>query len=586
MMNNPVFINQNKEEFKYERLNIYCAGSSQSKENKCLLSIRRLIEALSALDEPGFLGWQFSINDEGIESYAFSGKGNDVSPEDFNWIFKDCASVVSDEEPDDNSNTEDIKNAYAIIEKQTADQHSEKPCYSESFSDITQIIKDSRAAFRLIAFKESESSDVKTAVIIFMSGSISLRMKAVLSIVFPNTGIKAIDNSIDFSEAYSVDNSKVINGCAHILKELTNLSEGALLNNSLNSIFFPDNELCSASIEELGLSLRSLNCLLRAGVNSIASLQQISDEELHSIRNLGQKNISEIKEKLEKYLAQKEEDNKNAESTDYMAQLSELIGLQNVKEQVEKIRALARMKKEMNSANPDALPIVLNMEFIGNPGTAKTSVARILSGIFHEEGLIKESGIIEVGRADLVGEYLGQTASKVKAVFQKAKGRLLFIDEAYSLLEGYNGYGDEAINTIVQELDNNCRDTIVIFAGYPKETEQMFSRNPGLKSRVPFKLEFSDYSESELLEISKLIAEKMGFEIKKNAYEKIALICSEAKQSSDFGNGRFCRNLVDSAVLSFAYRNFKEDGNKSEFILEECDFEYNIKNAEERKIGF
>ena len=158
--------------------------------------------------------------------------------------------------------------------------------------------------------------------------------------------------------------------------------------------------------------------------------------------------------------------------------------------------------------------MVLNMEFIGNPGTAKTTVARITAGILHEIGLLPTSELVEVGRADLVAKYTGQTADKVKEVFQKAKGKLLFIDEAYALTDCWeNSYGDEAISTIVQEMENNREDTVVIFAGYPDKMNEFFSRNPGLRSRVPFTIRFSDYSAEEMAQIVEAEAKKRGFSL-------------------------------------------------------------------------
>lgn len=151
--------------------------------------------------------------------------------------------------------------------------------------------------------------------------------------------------------------------------------------------------------------------------------------------------------------------------------------------------------------------------------------------------MTKNPEVVEVGRADIVARYQGQTAAKVKSVFEKAKGKVLFIDEAYSLVEGYEGaYGDEAINTIVSEMENNRDNTFVIFAGYPKEMENFFGKNPGLKSRVQFSLDFKDYSAVEMEKIVSLEASKRGFTVDKEARGEILSICGEAEKSSE--NGR------------------------------------------------
>ena len=191
--------------------------------------------------------------------------------------------------------------------------------------------------------------------------------------------------------------------------------------------------------------------------------------------------------------------------------------------------------------------ISLNMEFSGNSGTAKTTVARILAGILYETGLISDRELVEVGRADLVARYEGQTAEKVRDVFRRAKGKLLFIDEAYSLLEEREGaFGDEAISTIVQEMENRREDTIVVFAGYPDKMDEFFSRNPGMRSRVPFRIDFPDYSTEEMAEIVELEARKRGFSIEAGSREKIMEICTLAAGRPDAGNGR--NNLRDHGL--------------------------------------
>ena len=197
----------------------------------------------------------------------------------------------------------------------------------------------------------------------------------------------------------------------------------------------------------------------------------------------------------------------------------------------------------------------MNMLFAGNPGTAKTIAARITAGILHEIGLLPCAEMIEAGRADLVARYEGQTADKVREIFARARGKVLFIDEAYALVENVRGeYGDEAINTIVQEMENHREDTVVIFAGYPDEMEKFFLRNPGLRSRVPFTVHFSDYSAEELLQITELETKKRGFALNPDARDKVMQLCRAAAADPDAGNGRFSRNLAENAVMNYALR--------------------------------
>ncbi len=264
------------------------------------------------------------------------------------------------------------------------------------------------------------------------------------------------------------------------------------------------------------------------------------------------------------------QDNKKS----YSDRLNELIGLPEVKKHVKDIVAFAKMKNQMRIMKKKSeIPLALNMGFVGNPGTAKTTVARILAGLLYEVGLLESKEILEVGRADLVAIYEGQTADNVKNVFRKARGRLLFIDEAYSLLEYWEGaYGDEAINTIVQEMENHRDRTVVVFAGYPNEMEKFFDRNPGLRSRVPFIINFDDYSPDELIGITELEAAKRGFSINKKAKEKLKSLYSLDNEKIS-GNGRYCRNVVEQAILSYASRIFDSEGEGKvhNFILTDKD---------------
>ena len=200
------------------------------------------------------------------------------------------------------------------------------------------------------------------------------------------------------------------------------------------------------------------------------------------------------------------------------------------------------------------------MIFTGNPGTAKTTVARLFAKIMKENGLLSRGQLIEVGRGDLVGKYVGWTAQIVKSKFADASGGVLFIDEAYSLVDEHSGsYGDEAINTIVQEMENHRADVVVIFAGYPDKMERFINKNPGLRSRVAFHVPFADYTSEELCLIAQLMGKKNGMKIETSALTKLERAFAIARESSDFGNGRYVRNLFEQAKMSQAERLLEKD---------------------------
>ena len=331
-------------------------------------------------------------------------------------------------------------------------------------------------------------------------------------------------------------------------------------------------------LDELELSVRSYNSLKRAGINYVEELQEMSTEELMHVRNLGKKGVLEICRKLgvDVELEVERSGDGQARRKSAMERLDELIGLEEVKEQVRKIAAFARLKRDVRAMGRE-LSMALGMEFVGNPGTAKTTVARIIAEIFGEIGLLPGKEVLEVGRSDLVAKYVGQTAIKVKDVFERAEGKVLFIDEAYSLVESTEGeFGDEAINTLVQEMENHREDTIVILAGYPDKMEGLFKRNPGLRSRVPFQLHFRDYAAEEMLQIAEMEAKKRGFVIGEAARKQVLAVCEGAAGVSECGNGRFCRNLVESAILNYADRIYGEGlkvmEKPGDFVLTEADF--------------
>jgi AAA+ superfamily predicted ATPase len=165
-----------------------------------------------------------------------------------------------------------------------------------------------------------------------------------------------------------------------------------------------------------------------------------------------------------------------------------------------------------------------------------------------------------VGRGDLVGKYVGWTAQTVQSKFKAAIGGVLFIDEAYSLVDDRSGsFGDEAINTIVQEMENHREDVVVIFAGYPNEMEKFLQKNPGLRSRIAFHVPFADYNANELCEIAALMGKQKGITFDTEATEKLESVFEDARKQSDFGNGRYVRNILEQAKMNQASRLLEYD---------------------------
>ena len=241
-------------------------------------------------------------------------------------------------------------------------------------------------------------------------------------------------------------------------------------------------------------------------------------------------------------------------------ELSEMIGLDEAKNVIKKALNYYKMQKLYEEKGVKRNNPAMHMIFTGNPGTAKTTVARLFARIMRENGLLSRGQLVEVGRGDLVGKFVGWTAQTVQNKFAEASGGVLFIDEAYSLVEDRNGsYGDEAINTIVQEMENHRADVVVIFAGYPGKMTGFLDKNPGLRSRIAFHVPFADYTSTELCRIAELISKKNGMRFESEALTKLKKAFDVAKTDTDFGNGRYVRNVFEQAKMNQASRLLERD---------------------------
>lgn len=279
-------------------------------------------------------------------------------------------------------------------------------------------------------------------------------------------------------------------------------------------------------------------------------------------------NYSEYINDLYKYISFNKELPKIDETKsidEVFASLNELVGLKKVKETLNDLVNLITLKNKtkddlkINNVN-------LHMVFLGNPGTGKTTVARLIANILYELKYLKQNKLIEVSSKDLVAEYVGQTAVKTMNVIDKAKGGLLFIDEAYSLASknNENSYNAECIATLIKAMEDYRDDLVVIFAGYTKEMQDFLDSNSGIVSRIGYTLEFEDYTNQELIEIFKNFVNKAGFILEDDAIIEVEKLINENRNTKNFGNARFIRNLYEKTVINHA-SNTKN--NKSKKIL-------------------
>ena len=548
-----------------------------------------------SLKKEDSLGLQFVPGEEGINLFVVTDNKTSLNHEDLGWVFNGYATVRKGA-PVRANFTNSKREIFVLAKGKYFGKDSYDYFDSDNVKDLFAEMKKTGTRMQILT---GIDEDYNGCIFLSVPGKMSTKLKAIIKVTFKV--LEAVPFSDKCKADYALPCYYIDSYVSGLLREANDAEKAEPgpekkaddesdddeddflpfdIDDSPDSIFdgipeeivdddgedeFSNRDAKkdtpaqkNLKLEELGFTVRTYNSLKRAGINDLKTLQSKGIAYLSKLRNLGPKGVAEIKETIAKYQTVAEDASEESTAkVSHMEELDSLIGLENVKEQVRKIAAYARMKKAMGAQGNGKLSMALNTEFSGNPGTAKTTVARILAGIFHEIGLLESDDIVEVGRSDLIAGYVGQTAPKVRDIFKKADGKLLFIDEAYSLVDfSKNDFGDEAIDTIVQEMENRRDRTIVIFAGYPDRMAEFFERNPGLRSRVPFSVKFSDYPVETLVKIAESEASKRGFAITADAVSKVNSICAEATSQPQFGNGRFCRNLVENAILNFASRNF------------------------------
>lgn len=240
----------------------------------------------------------------------------------------------------------------------------------------------------------------------------------------------------------------------------------------------------------------------------------------------------------------------------------ELVGLAPVKQRIREIAALLLVERVRRRLNLTAEAPTLHMSFTGNPGTGKTTVALRMAEILHRLGFVRRGHLVSVTRDDLVGQYIGHTAPKTKEVLKKAMGGVLFIDEAYYLYrpENERDYGQEAIEILLQVMENQREDLVVILAGYSERMDRFFASNPGFRSRIAHHIDFPDYEEDELLKIGEMMLARLNYRFSEAARETFARYIAARKAQPHFANGRSIRNALDRARLRQANRLVAQAG--------------------------
>lgn len=327
--------------------------------------------------------------------------------------------------------------------------------------------------------------------------------------------------------------------------------------------------------EALKKATEALDELDQLTINSTWNNKTSATDSDSSAGSQADDNVQDAKEQASQEAAEAVADAEPEKSG--MEQLDELIGLDNIKEDVKELVSFVKVQKLRKDKGNKTVPVSLHLVFNGNPGTGKTTIARILAKLYKEIGILSKGQLVEVDRSGLVAGFVGQTATKTQEKIQEAMGGILFIDEAYTLAKEGNDFGQEAIDTILKAMEDNRDDFIVIVAGYTEPMEKFISSNPGLKSRFNKYINFPDYSVEELIRIFDMNCSKYGYLLSDEARECIDRIIGYKIEHKDdnFANAREIRNLFEGIITNQATRvaEIEEPTDEQLNTIEKADME-------------
>ena len=319
-------------------------------------------------------------------------------------------------------------------------------------------------------------------------------------------------------------------------------------------------QLKSPSSSTIAISAEAASVLSRVGNEEPARI--IADLVTKHFGEVATANLAMAKTPTESIAQESPAAEASAETLQKaMGELNSLIGLDGVKDQIAKLMNMHEANNIREKQSLPRIPVGLHLVFTGSPGTGKTTVARIVAQMYQAIGLLPGGQLVEVDRSTLVAGYVGQTALKVQEAINKARGGVLFIDEAYALSADRGaGYGDEAISTLVKAMEDQRDSLAIIVAGYEEPMKEFIASNQGLKSRFQNTIPFADYKTSELLDIFKVIASGYKITLNDEVLKAIEKYFDEVKPSGEMGNARYVRNLFEKMYLNLSSRA-AADGN-------------------------